>query len=462
MARPAVQRFLKLSACEERRQFFYFGEEAMTARIPRPNVWRSVIMFLSIVGPGIITANADNDVGGILTYSQAGAQFGYSILWVLVPITVALIVVQEMCARMGAVTGKGLADLIRENFGVKVTFWCLLLFVLGGIGNTATEFAGVAATAPIFGSYLHVPNIEAFKLALVLGAAVFVFVTVTRGSAKVIERVSLAFCVVYIAYIVSAFAVHPDWGSVLRQSFVPHLEASKAYIVMIIAVIGTTISPWMQFYIQAAIVDKGVREADYAYSRLDVVAGGIWTDVVAYFIIVACAATIFIHNVHAAHPIVVKDVGDVAVALTPIAGKFAALLFALGLLNAAVFTASILPLSTAYYVCEAFGFERGVDHHLSEAPIFYSMYLALILIGAGAVIIPGAPLLSIIFYSQVLNGMLLPIVLVLMLLLINNRRLMGKWTNGPAFNVIAWATAAIVGMLTIAFTLQQIFPSLGS
>ncbi len=204
---------------------------------------------------------------------------------------------------------------------------------------------------------------------------------------------------------------------------------------MIIAIIGTTISPWMQFYIQAAIVNKGVREADYAYSRLDVVAGGIWTDVVAYFIIVSCAATIFVHNLHAAHPIVVRDVGDVAVALQPIAGKFAALLFAVGLLNAAVFTASILPLSTAYYVCEAFGFERGVDHHFSEAPIFYSLYLALIVIGAGAVILPGAPLLTIIFYSQVLNGMLLPVVLVLMLLLINNKRLMGRWTNGPAFNV---------------------------
>jgi NRAMP (natural resistance-associated macrophage protein)-like metal ion transporter len=419
-------------------------------------------MFLSIVGPGIITANADNDVGGIFTYSQAGAQFGYSLLWILVPITVALVVVQEMCARMGAVTGKGLADLIRENFGVKVTFWCLLLFVLGGIGNTATEFAGVAATAPIFGSYLHVTNPEVFKVALVAGAAIFVFLTVTRGSAKVIERVSLAFCVVYVAYIVSAFAVRPDWGAVLQQSVVPHWQASKAYVIMIIAVIGTTISPWMQFYIQAAIVNKGIREADYAYSRLDVVAGGIWTDVVAYFIIVACAATIYVHNLHATQPIVVKDVGDVAVALAPIAGKFATLLFAVGLLNAAVFTASILPLSTAYYVCEAFGFERGVDHHFSEAPVFYGFYLALILIGAGAVILPGAPLLTIIFYSQVLNGMLLPIVLVLMLLLINNKRLMGSWTNGPAFNIIAWTTVAIVGLLTVVSTVQIIFPSLGS
>ena len=431
-------------------------------RTVRPNVWRSVIMFLSIVGPGIITANADNDVGGIWTYSQAGAQFGYSLLWLLVPITIALIVVQEMCARMGAVTGKGLADLIRENFGVKVTFWCLLLFVCGDIGNTATEFAGVAASAPIFGGYLHVANGKAFKIAMVAGAAIFVFLTVTRGSAKVVERVFFFFCFVYVAYIVSAFMVHPDWHDVLRQTMIPHVQASKAYIIMVIAVIGTTISPWMQFYIQAAVVDKDIREDDYAYSRLDVVTGGVWTDVIAYFIIVSCAATIYVHNLHAAHPITVTtNVGDVAVALAPIAGKFAALLFALGLLNAAVFTASILPLSTAYYVCEAFGFERGVDHRFFEAPVFYSFYLALIIVGAGVVVLPGAPLAGIIFYSQVLNGALLPVVLVLMLLLINNKRLMGTWTNSRFFNAVAWATVVIVGTLTIISTLQLIFPSLG-
>lgn len=419
-------------------------------------------MFLSIIGPGIITANADNDVGGILTYSQAGAQFGYSLLWLLVPILVAMIVAQEMCARMGAITGKGLADLIRENFGVKITFWCLLLFVLSDVGNTATEFAGVASSAPIFGGYLHVTNAEAFKIALVAGAAIFVFLTVTRGTAKLLERIFFVFCFAYVTYIVSAFLVHPHWADVLRQTVVPHFSASKAYILMVVAVIGTTISPWMQFYIQAAVVDKGVRESDYGYSRIDVVTGGTWATVIAYFIIVSCAATIFVHNLHAGHVIVVKNVGDVAVALAPIAGKFASLLFALGLLNAAVFTASILPLSTAYYVCEAFGFERGVDHRFREAPIFYSFYLALIVVGAGIVVSPGAPLLAIIFYSQVLNGTLLPIVLVLMLLLINNKRLMGAWTNGRAFNVIAWATVLVVATLTVVSTAQIIFPSFGS
>jgi NRAMP (natural resistance-associated macrophage protein)-like metal ion transporter len=437
-------------------------ESAPAQRVVRPSVWRSVIMFLSIVGPGIITANADNDVGGILVYSQAGAQFGYSLLWLLVPTIVVLVVVQEMCARMGAVTGKGLADLIRENFGVKVTFWSLLIFVLGDIGNTATEFAGVASSAPIFGGYLHIANTEAFKIALVVGAAVFVFTTVTRGTYKVLERIFFVFCFVYVAYIISAFLIHPNWSDVIRQTIVPHFERSTAYLLMIVAVIGTTVSPWMQFYIQAAVVEKGVREADYAYTRIDVITGALWADLIAYFIIVASATTIFVHNLHAVHPIVVKDAGDVAIALAPLAGKFASLLFALGLLNAAVFTASILPLSTAYYVCEAFGFERGIDHRLREAPIFYGLYLSLIVIGAGIVIVPNAPLLAIILYSQVANGMLLPVVLVLMLLLINNKRLMGTWTNRPFFNIIAWATVIIVGTLTLVSIVQIIFPSRGS
>jgi NRAMP (natural resistance-associated macrophage protein)-like metal ion transporter len=421
-------------------------------------------MFLSVVGPGIITANADNDVGGILTYSQNGAQFGYSLLWLLVPVTVALIVTQEMCARMGAITGKGLADLIRENFGVKITAWVLLMFVICDLGNTATEFAGVASTAPIFASFTHVLDPGILKVVMVVAAAALVFTTVTRGNYKVIERVFFFFCLIYLAYVVSGIIVHPNWREVAYQTVFPHFSASKAYMLMIIAVIGTTISPWMQFYIQAAVVDKGIRAKQYPASRIDVISGAIVTDVIAYFIIVSCAATIYVHNLHApaAHHIVVNDVADVAVALQPLAGRFASLLFAIGLLNAAIFTASILPLSTAYYVCEAFGFERGVDHRFSEARVFYGLYLALIVIGAGAVIIPGAPLVAIIFYSQVLNGVLLPVVLVLMLLLINNKRLMGKWTNNWAFNVIAWATVVVVGILTAISTAQAIFPSIGA
>ncbi|MHB8146296.1 MAG: Nramp family divalent metal transporter [Vulcanimicrobiaceae bacterium] len=418
---------------------------------------RTVLMFFSIVGPGIITANADNDVGGITTYGLAGAQFGYSLLWLLIPVTLALIVTQEMCARMGAVTGKGLADLIRENFGVKVTFWVLLLFVLGDLGNTAAEFAGVATVAPIFQTY--VPLLS--KFLMVPLAAALVFFTVTRGNYKVVERVFFAFCIVYLAYVVSGIIVHPNWHDVLSQTIVPHFTPTSAYVLMAIGVIGTTISPWMQFYIQSAIVDKGVTKADYKYSRVDVVVGSVITDIIAFFIIVSSAATIFIHNLHAVHPLVIGDAGDIAAALAPLAGKFASLLFAVGLLNAAIFTASILPLSTAYYVCEAFGFERGVDHSFTQAPIFYGFYLALIVIGAGTVLIPGSPLLAIIFYSQVLNGALLPIVLVLMLLLINNKRLMGTWTNGVFFNIVAWATVIVVGLLTVVSTLQTIFPALG-
>ena len=427
---------------------------------PRPRLWRSIVMFLSVVGPGIITANADNDVGGITTYSLAGAQFGYGQLWILLPVTIALIVVQEMCARMGAVTGKGLADLIRENFGARVTFWVLLVFVLGDLGNTATEFAGVASAAPIFQTYIPLLS----KFLLVPLAAIFVFTLVVRGNYRSVEKVFLVFCLLYLAYVISGIIVHPPWHEVLAQTVLPHFVPSKAYALMAIGVIGTTISPWMQFYIQSAIVEKGVKAQDYGYSRIDVVSGAIFTDVIAFFIIVACAATIFVHNQHAApgQMIAINDAGDVASALAPLAGKYASLLFALGLLNAAIFTASILPLSTAYYVCEAFGFESGVQKRLSEAPFFYGFYLALIVIGAGVVILPGAPLLAIIFYSQVLNGALLPVVLVLMLLLINNRKLMGKYVNNLTFNVIAWATVVVVGALTVVSTAQLIFPALGS
>ncbi len=429
----------------------------------RPFRWRSLLMFLSVVGPGIITANADNDVGGVLTYSQAGAQFGYSLLWLLIPVTLALIVTQEMCARMAVVTGKGLADLIRENFGVKVTFWVLLLFVVCDLGNTATEFAGVASVAPIFGGFIGITNAGLCKTVLVVASAILVFFVVTRANRDVVERIFFVLCTVYLSYVISAVVVHPDWKDVAHQMIFPHFASSKAYVLMIIAIIGTTISPWMQFYIQAAIVEKGVRESQYGASRIDVISGALVTDIIAFFIVVACAATIYTHNLSlpAARQIQVNDVSDVAVALKPLAGRFAALLFAVGLLNAALFTASILPLSTAYYVCEAFGFERGIDRRLGDAKVFYGLYLSFIVIGAGVVIVPNAPLLGIIFYSQVLNGVLLPVVLVLMLLLINNKRLMGTWTNGLAFNVIAWTTVVIVSVLTAISTAQLVFPQIG-
>jgi NRAMP (natural resistance-associated macrophage protein)-like metal ion transporter len=422
----------------------------------RPSLWRSILMFLSIIGPGIITANADNDVGGITTYGLAGAQFGYSLLWILIPVTIALIVVQEMGARMGAVTGKGLADLIRENFGVTITFWVLLVFVLCNLANTAAEFAGIATVAPIFQA--SVPWLS--KYVLVPAAAVFVFAVVTRGNYRVVEKVFFLFCFIYLSYVVSGFIIAPDWHDVLKQLVLPHFSASKAYVLMAIGVIGTTISPWMQFYIQSAIVEKGVKTQDLGYSRVDVITGAIFTDFIAFFIIVASAATIYVHNQYAGPhaQIVISDAGQLAAALAPLASKYASLLFAFGLLNAAVFTASILPLSTAYYVSEAFGFASGVDRSFREAPFFYGFYAALIVLGGGAVLIPNAPLLAIIFYSQVLNGALLPVILVLMLLLINNRRLMGDYTNSHLFNIIAWATVIIVGGLTVISTVQLFFP----
>ncbi|GAC1311516.1 MAG: Nramp family divalent metal transporter [Vulcanimicrobiaceae bacterium] len=428
----------------------------------RPNVWRQLVMFFSIIGPGIITANADNDVGGITTYSIAGAKFGYSMLWLLIPVTLALIVTQEMCARMGAVTGKGLADLIRENFGVKVTAVVLFLFVVSDLGNTAAEFAGIASASPILQHYVPVLS----KNLLVPAAAVFVFTAVTRGNYKIIERVFFVFCAVYVAYVVDAFLIKPapPWGEIARATLLPHFTPTSAYLLTAIGVIGTTISPWMQFYIQSAVVEKGVRIKDYGYSRIDVISGAIITDVIAFFIVVASAATIYYSNTHlhaGARPIAINDAGDVASALAGF-GKYASLLFAIGLLNAAIFTASILPLSTAYYVCEAFGFESGVENRFSQAPVFYGFYLSLIVLGAGFVLLPGAPLLATIFYSQVLNGVLLPVVLVLMLLLINDRRIMGTYTNGLAFNVIAWATVGIVGVLTIVSTIQQTLQGTGS
>ncbi|HZO95045.1 MAG TPA: Nramp family divalent metal transporter [Candidatus Baltobacteraceae bacterium] len=423
----------------------------------RRGIRRSLLLFFSIVGPGIITANADNDVGGIQIYSIAGAQFGHTMLWLLIPITIALIVTQEMCARMGAVTGKGLADLIRENFGVKVTAIVLLLFVLADLGNTAAEFAGIAYASPVFQQYLPVLT----KYLIVPLVAVFVFTMVTRGNYKVVERVFFAFCVVYLSYVASGIMVHPPWGQILTALVIPHFTPTQAYVLAAIGVIGTTISPWMQFYIQSAVVEKGVTIKDYAYSRVDVITGAIVTDVIAFFIIVACAATIFVHNQHLTpgqHALTVSTAGDVATALQPLAGRYASLLFALGLLNAAIFTASILPLSTAYYVCEAFGFESGVQRRFAEAPVFYALYAGLIAIGGGIVLLASdAVENAIIFYSQVINGVLLPLVLVLMLLLINRPRIMGRYTNNIVFNVVAWATVIVVGVLTVISTAQTVF-----
>jgi Mn2+/Fe2+ NRAMP family transporter len=417
-------------------------------RIPRPafsswNVLRyRMLALFAIIGPGFITANVDNDPGGILTYSQAGAKYGYTLLWTLVPTTVALIVVQEMAARMGAITGKGLSDLIREEFGLRMTFFTMFVLGLADFGNIAAEFAGLASGVGIFGvsKYIAVP----------IGAAL-VWTVIVRGSYKPVERVLLIFSLIYFAYPVSAFLARPDWKLALTNTIVPQFNSDPGYLVMIVGLIGTTITPWMQFYLQASIVEKGVSKRNYGLSRLDVIFGCIVTDVIAFFIVVACAATIY----HSQHREIV-DVADAARALAPFAGKFAAILFAVGLVNASLMSAAILPLATAYNICEGLGFESGIDRNFGQAKIFYGLYTTLIVCGAGFVLIPGLPLLKVILISQVANGILLPFVLAFMLILINRERLMGEYKNGPWGNYIAGATSVIMVLLTIALIYNSV------
>jgi len=408
--------------------------------------WRTRIMlFLAVLGPGIITANVDNDSGGILTYSQAGAQFGYTLLWTLLPITLALIVVQEMCARMGVVTGKGLSDLIREEFGLRITFFTMFLLVVVNYGNVVAEFSGIAGSMQLFhlSKFISVPI-----------CALIVWLLVVKGDYKVVEKVFLAASVFYLAYIATGFVSHPDWPQAIKATITlpPHeVWNSHDYIYMIVGIIGTTIAPWMQFYLQASIVEKGVSVRQYKASRLDVIVGCFFTDIVAWFIIVSCAATLYVHGMRD-----IQVPADAAGAMKPLAGDFAFILFAAGLFNASLFAASILPLSTAYTVCEGMGFESGVDKSFREAPFFYWLYTGLIALGAGLVLVPNFPLVKFVLWSQVLNGILLPVIMIFMLLLINKKELMGTHTNSRVFNIIAWVTAAIVIVLSVVLMWNQI------
>jgi Mn2+/Fe2+ NRAMP family transporter len=396
-----------------------------------------LLLFFSVVGPGFITANVDNDANGILTYSQAGAQFGYMLLWTMIPTTIALIVVQEMCARMGAVTGKGLSDLIREEFGLRITFLMMLGILITNFGNVVGEFVGIAGSMGLFGvpKYISVPI-----------CAVIVWLIAVKGQYKSVEKVFLAASFFYVTYIFAGLLAKPAWLESLRATVKPPPLADfhGLYLYMVIGVVGTTIAPWMQFYLQSSIVEKGVTRRQYKTSRLDVIVGCIFTDVVAWFIIVACAATLFQHGVHD-----IRDAADAAQALHPLAGDWAYILFALGLFNASLFAASILPLSTAYTVCEGLGLESGVERRFSEAPAFYWLYTALIIAGGAVVMIPGLPLIKIAVLSQVVNGAVLPFVLIFMLLLINKKELMGEFVNKPTFNIIAWGTTAIMVVLTM-------------
>jgi Mn2+/Fe2+ NRAMP family transporter len=414
--------------------------------------WRtSLFIFFAVLGPGFITANVDNDAGGILTYSQAGAQYGYKLLWTLIPITIALIVVQEMCARMGVVTGKGLSDLIREEFGLRMTFVVMMLLVLVNFGNVIAEFSGIAGSVQLFGisKYVSVPL-----------CALAVWFLVVKGNYKSVEKIFLVASVFYVCYIVAGVMAQPAWHAALAETVkLPEraIWSDHNYIYMVVGVIGTTISPWMQFYMQASVVEKGVTIKQYKATRLDVIVGSIFSDVVAWFIIVACAATLYVHGVRN-----ITDPSQAADAMKPLAARFASILFAAGLFNASFFAASVLPISTAYSVCEGLGFESGVDKRFKQAPFFYWLYTLLIVAGAAVVLIPNFPLVTMTILSQVLNGVLLPFVLFFMLRLINKKELMGKHTNTRWFNVIAWATTVIVVGLSLVMMWQSLHPGTGS
>lgn len=404
---------------------------------------KNILIFLAILGPGIITANVDNDAGGVTTYSLAGAQFGNSLLWVMIPTTIALVVIQEMCARMGAVSGKGLSDLIRESFGVKVTFYVMIALFLTNMGNAVSEFAGIAASLEIFGisKYISVPV-----------SAIVIWLLIVKGSYRMVEKIFLVACMVYIAYPIAAFMAKPHWGEVLQAAVVPTIRTDSSYLIMMIGLVGTTIAPWMQFYQQAAVVEKGVTIDQYSFSRLDVVIGCIMAVVVAFFIVVACAATIHQQGVK------VETAADAALALKPLVGKYASTLFAFGLFNASLFAACILPLSTSYYICEGMGWESGIDKDFRQAPQFFWLFTIIIVLSAAIILIPNAPLIMIMFISQVVNGAVLPFVLIFMLMLINDRHLMGNYVNGPIFNLIAWVTVVVMIVLTTVMTVDIAAP----
>ena len=407
----------------------------------RKAFFRNVLLFLAVVGPGIITGSVDNDVGGITTYSVAGARYGYGLLWTLFPAFIVLMVVQEMNARMGIVTGKGLADLIRENFGVRVTFYIFIGLLVADIGNTATEFAGVAGSMMIFGvsKYISVPL-----------AAVGVWILVVKGTYRTAERIFLVFSLFLLSYVVSAVLAKPHWGEIGMALVKPTFHFDKEFLGMTIGIIGTTIAPWMQFYMQSAVIEKRIKIKDYRFVVWDVVIGCVATVVVAFFIIVACASTLHEKG------IVIHEAKDAAMALRPLAGAFASQIFAFGLFIASIFSATILPLATAFYVCEAFGFEAGIDKKLKEAPQFFGLFTAIIVIGVIIILIPNAPLIAITIWTQIVNGILLPVVLICMMIMVNKREIMGIYVNNSFQNVVGWATSAILIILTFFLVISPI------
>ena len=411
-------------------------------KISKTPFWRNMAIFLAIVGPGIITGSVDNDAGGITTYSVAGATYGYNLLWTMIPAFIVLFVVQEMNARMGIVTGKGLADLIRENAGLKVTFFIFVGLLLADLGNTTTEFAGVAGSMEIFGvsKYISVPIV-----------AISVWLLVVKGTYKLAEKIFLIFSLFLLTYVVSAVMGKPNWGEIGTAIIHPQAKVDFDYIFLIVGIIGTTIAPWMQFYMQSAVIEKGLTVEDYKYTIWDVAIGSLATIIVAVSIIIACASTLHVNNIQ------ITEAKDAAMALKPFAGEFASQIFALGLFVASVFSATILPIATAFYVCEAFGFEAGIDKTWDEAPQFYWLFTGIITIAAAIILIPNAPLISIILWSQLINGILLPVVLICMMVLINDKDIMGEYVNKRFANIIGWSTAIILIALSSMLLISPFF-----
>jgi len=406
-------------------------------------LWKNILFFLSVMGPGIITANIDNDASGITTYSVAGARFGYGLLWTLLPITVALVVIQETVARMGVITGKGLSDLIRENFGVKAAFFMMLGLFVANFGNTVANLAGWAASMEILGFS---------KFVMVPVGAISIWILVTKGSYRFVEKILLFACLIYFGYVISGFMAKPDWGSVMKSTVMPQMRWNAEYVVLSIAIIGTTITPWMQFYLQSSIAEKGIKKEQYKASRLDVIIGCFITDIVSFFIIVTCGALLFPHGIR------INEASEAALALKPLAGEYAYLVFAVCLANASLLGAIIVPLATAYYVCEAMGWEAGINKTFKEAPQFMWSYTMTIALASLVIMIPGAPLVFLMVLSAVINGLLLPFVLVFALLLANNKKLMGEYTNSRTYNYISWATIITIIVLTSFLVVTTFIP----
>ena len=410
-------------------------------KLKRRTLFKRIGIFLAIIGPGIITGSVDNDAGGITTYSVAGAVYGYNLIWTLIPSFLVLLVIQEMNARMGIVTGKGLADLIRENAGVKITFFIFLSLIFADIGNTTTEFAGVAGSMELFhvSKYISVPVV-----------GVLVWLLVVKGTYKIAERIFLLFSVSLLTYVVSAILGKPQWSEIGHSIIHPDFPVNGESLAMIIGVVGTTIAPWMLFYMQSSVIEKGLKMKNYRYTLIDILVGCIVTVVVAFFIIVACASTLHVNGIK------IEEAKDAAMALQPLAGQFAAHVFAFGLFVASIFSATILPLATSFYVCEAFGFEAGIDKKWEEAPEFFTLYTSILVISTGIILLPNAPLISISLWSQVINGLLLPVFLVCMILLVNNKKIMGEYVNKPLNNIIGWSTVIVLVLLSIMLLISQI------